>query len=113
MKLFSLALLLSCGLWAQEHKALPQCAGGDPPSSEPCIPVMSPGKVTVTDKPVTTPTELISAPGLEKELADAKARIAWLEDKLRATEAKMQALMQFYSANDALTGLAAKEPKAK
>ena len=89
MKLFSLALLLSCGLWAQEA------------AKAPLAPCHNDGRAEICLSPE------------QKELADAKARIAWLEQKLAATEAKMAALMQFYSANDALTGLAAKEPKAK
>lgn len=47
------------------------------------------------------------------EVDTLKARIAWLEQKLAATEAKMTALMQFYGAQDQLTNLAKQEPKVE
>src|ERR1700676_2892125 len=84
MKLLSRFLLplLACSLWAQDAN-------------------------NVTDKgAVEVPRVTVS------EVESLKARIAWLEQKLAITEAKMAALMQFSSANEQLTGLAAKEPKA-
>jgi hypothetical protein len=47
----------------------------------------------------------------DKDLADAKARIAWLEQKLGATEAKAQACLQIYGADMQLNNLATREPK--
>ncbi len=44
------------------------------------------------------------------DATDWQKRAEWLEQKLAATEAKTQALAQFYAAQEQLTGLAAKEP---
>lgn len=91
MKL-AILLLMASGLWAQDA-ALKPCVGGANPSSEPCA------------------SQPVFKTASNPEPESAKARIAWLEQKLSITEAKMAALMQFYSANEQLQGLAAKEPK--
>lgn len=44
------------------------------------------------------------------DATDWKARAEWLGEKLAATEGKMAAMAQFYSVNEQLTALAAKEP---
>jgi len=44
------------------------------------------------------------------DATDWKARAEWLDQKVQATEAKLAALAQFYSFNEQLAALAAKEP---
>lgn len=58
----------------------------------------------------TDPKATITIPANVESL---KARIAWLQQKLAITEAKLAALAQFYAAQEQLQGLAAKEPKAE
>ncbi len=44
------------------------------------------------------------------DATDWQKRAEWAEAKTAATEAKMNAMAQFYAAQEQLTGLAAKEP---
>ena len=50
------------------------------------------------------------APAPNPELDAAKARIAWLEQKIAATESKSRACFEIYSADMTLNNLSKQEP---
>jgi len=78
---------------ALQAQGLPFCAGGSHPSNEPCRPV----------------SEVLN-PEARCEATDWKVRAEWLEAKAAQLESKLNAVVQMYNADMALTGLAAKEP---